>query len=333
MAKKKKRAKSRKKSSGFGRKLLWLIPIAIVITSLFVKDVTIGYYDQVNGLSGVALKTAMHDIIRDHKYLDFEESTTARYWWDNYFKDTDWSSDGYFIDMYSNERYAIYLGGTIQNREHCMPRSWWGKRDKYSSYDANGDLHNIFPSDYAANAAKGNLPLGEVGITSFDNGVSKVGNNTYPNGYRGQVFEPADEYKGDFARVYFYMITCYEDYAYDWKTDATKSMLQSVAYPGFQPWALEMLIEWNNEDPISEKEIVRNNEIYRIQGNRNPFIDCPTLVNHIWGDKKDQPFYVAEDDKINRQPQIKDLVFKFLHEYNPKLTSFITRILSTDKSA
>lgn len=314
MAKKRKKKKGRSKGSSFGKKLLWIIPLIIAIASLFIKDISIGYYDRANGLYGAALKTAMHDIIRDHECLNFDENTTARYWWDNYFKKTDWSSDGYFLDMYSNEKHTTYVGGNVQNREHCMPRSWWGKREKYSSYDANGDLHNIFPSDYSANAAKSNLPLGEVGIIKFDNGVSKVGNNTYPNGYRGQVFEPADEYKGDFARVYFYMLTCYEDYSYDWKDDAKKSMLQAEAYPGLQPWALEMLIKWNNEDPISDKEIARNNAVYKIQGNRNPFVDCPELVTHIWGDSKDQPFFISEDDKINRQPQIKDLVFSYVLE-------------------
>ncbi|MBD8347495.1 endonuclease I family protein [Dysgonomonas sp. HGC4] len=314
MAKKRKKKKGRSKGSSFGKKLLWVIPLLIAIASLFIKDISIGYYNRANGLYGAALKTAMHDIIRDHEYLNFDENTTARYWWDNYFKKTDWSSEGYFLDMYSNEKHTTYVGGNVQNREHCMPRSWWGKRDKYSSYDANGDLHNIFPSDYSANAAKSNLPLGEVGIAKFDNGVSKVGNNTYPHGYRGQVFEPADEYKGDFARVYFYMLTCYEDYSYDWKDDAKKSMLQIEAYPGLQPWALEMLIKWNNEDPISDKEIARNNAVYKIQGNRNPFVDCPELVSHIWGDSKDQPFYISEDDKINRQPQIKDLVFSYVLE-------------------
>lgn len=314
MAKKRKKKKGKSKGSSFGKKLLWVIPLLIAIASLFIKDISIGYYDRANGLHGAALKTAMHDIIRDHEYLNFDENTTARYWWDNYFKKTDWSSEGYFLDMYSNEKHTTYVGGNVQNREHCMPRSWWGKRDKYSSYDANGDLHNIFPSDYSANAAKSNLPLGEVGIAKFDNGVSKVGNNTYQNGYRGQVFEPADEYKGDFARVYFYMLTCYEDYSYDWKDDAKKSMLQIEAYPGLQPWALEMLIKWNNEDPISDKEITRNNAVYKIQGNRNPFVDCPELVSHIWGDSKDQPFFISEDDKINRQPQIKDLVFSYVLE-------------------
>lgn len=312
MAKKRKKKKGRSKGPSFGKKLLWVIPLIIAIASLFIKDISIGYYDRANGLYGAALKTAMHDIIRDHECLNFDENTTARYWWDNYFKKTDWSSDGYFLDMYSNEKHTTYVGGNVQNREHCMPRSWWGKREKYSSYDANGDLHNIFPSDYSANAAKSNLPLGEVGIIKFDNGVSKVGNNTYPNGYRGQVFEPADEYKGDFARVYFYMLTCYEDYSYDWKDDAKKSMLQAEAYPGLQPWALEMLIKWNNEDPISDKEIARNNAVYKIQGNRNSFVDCPELVSHIWGDSKDQPFFISEDDKINRQPQIKDLVFSYV---------------------
>lgn len=312
-----------KKKSGLGRKLIWIVPVIAVIIFFFFKNTSVGYYERVNGLSGAELKTAMHDIIRDHKYLDFDENTSARYWWDNYFKKTDWSSDGYFLDMYSNQKHTVYVGGNVQNREHCMPRSWWGKRSAYSSYDANGDLHNLFPSDYDANAAKSNLPLGEVGITRFNNGVSKVGSNTYPKGYRGQVFEPADEYKGDFARVFFYMVTCYEDYAFDWKAEATTSMLKTEAYPGFQPWALEMLLKWNEQDPVSDKEVARNDKVYEIQGNRNPFVDCPELANHIWGKSQNQPFYISKDDKVNRQPQLKDVAFSYFSGGNDMTDVFM----------
>lgn len=310
----KRRKKRSKKGSGIKRKLLLLLSVVCAVSFFFVKDIQIDYYKDQEGLNGAALKTAMHDLVRKHKYLNFDQNTTARYWWDNYFRKTDWHSDGYFWDMYSSEKHDKYIDGSVQSREHCMPRSWWGKREQYSSYDANGDLINLFPADYKANQAKSNLPLGEVGITKFDNGMSRVGMNTYSDGYRGMVFEPADEYKGDFARVYFYMITCYEDYAYDWRSEGLKSMLTKGTYPGFQPWALDMLLKWHRDDPVSEKERARNDEVYILQENRNPFVDYPDLAEYIWGNKTDESFALSENGKIKYQPTVSDLIHIYWNE-------------------
>lgn len=292
--------------------------VLLVVGFFFWKGNKESDYSSLNGLSGAELKTVVHNQIRDHNYLDFDENTTARYWWDNYFRKTDWNPKGYYWDMYSNNKRTAYQGGNIQNREHVMPRSWWGYRKQYSSYDANGDLHNLYPADSEANSAKSNLPLGEVGITKFNNGVSKVGNNTYANGYRGDVFEPADEYKGDFARIYFYMVTCYQDYSSQWRTDATKSMLQKGNYPSFQPWAIEMLLKWHREDPVSEKEKKRNNEVYNIQGNRNPFIDNPELAEHIWGNKKEEPFLIKSDNVSDKEND-KSMEFQSISDYLKEL--------------
>lgn len=308
MAKKRRSTRTRRKKgkSSFKRKLLFILSFIIFAGIFLLKDVEVEYYKNSDGLKGAALKTAFHDIIRNHTVLNFDQNISARYWWDNYFRKTDWHPDGYFMDMYSDKKHSEYLGGNNKAREHCMPRSWWGKRDKYSSYDANSDLHNLFPSDYKANSAKSNLPLGEVGISKFDNGVSKVGLNTYPKGYRGQVFEPADEYKGDFARVYFYMVTCYEDYSYNWREGATKSMLQKGKYPAFQPWAIEMLLKWHRNDPVSEKETARNAEVYKIQNNRNPFVDYPDLAEHIWGNKTNEPFNSSHKHPVITRNRIID---------------------------
>lgn len=324
MAKKKKRKKSKKKG-GLKKKLLLFLSLVCAIALFFIKDIQIDYYKDQDGLNGAALKSAMHDLIRKHKYLNFDQNTTARYWWDNYFNKTDWHPDGYYWDMYSSEKHKTYVDGSVQSREHCMPRSWWGKRDSYSSYDANGDLFNLFPSDYKANQAKSNLPLGEVGIARFDNGVSKVGMNTYPDGYRGIVFEPADEYKGDFARVYFYMVTCYEDYSYDWRVDGLKTMLQKGAYPGFQPWTLDMLLKWDRNDPVSEKERLRNDKVYILQENRNPFVDYPELAEYIWGDKKDQSFKIVQIGQKRYQPKVSDLVQIYWNELVDYVLKYILK--------
>ncbi len=92
------------------------------------------------------------------------------------------------------------------------------------------------------------------------------------------VFEPADEYKGDFARTYFYVVTAYQNLS--WKYTY---MVADGDYPSLQPWAIEMLLKWHRDDPVSEKELKRNEVVYSIQTNRNPFIDYPELAEYIWG--------------------------------------------------
>ena len=104
-----------------------------------------------------------------------------------------------------------------------------------------------------------------------------------------RVFEPADEYKGDFARTYFYMVTCYQDIG--WKYTY---MTQNTAYPSLQGWAIDLLLKWHREDPVSQKEIDRNDEVYRLQSNRNPYIDFPDLAEYVWGEMKGQPFEDGE---------------------------------------
>lgn len=260
------------------RKLHLIIFIVLSFSNLYA-EIPEGYYNTAEGKQKAQLKTALHNIIRNHTFLDFDKSTSI--WWYTYFKTTDWNPEGYFWDMYSNNKRATYSGG-LMNREHCMPRSWWGSSSNYSTFDANGDLVNLQPSDAAANEQKSNLPLGEVGTATYTNGVVKVGNNIFP-GYYGTVFEPADEYKGDFARVYMYMVTCYEDYSTYWHETGTMTMLNGGTYPVFKSWAINLLLKWNDEDPVSTKELNRNDGVYSIQGNRNPFVDHPELADFIWG--------------------------------------------------
>jgi hypothetical protein len=106
------------------------------------------------------------------------------------------------------------------------------------------------------------------------------------------VFEPNDEYKGDFARTYFYMVTCYEEKLADWYANSTevRATLDGNSYPGLSPWQLKMLMEWAANDPVSRKEEERNNAVFGIQNNRNPFIDYPGLEEYIWGALKDVAF-------------------------------------------
>ena len=106
------------------------------------------------------------------------------------------------------------------------------------------------------------------------------------------MFEPNDEYKGDFARTYFYMVTCYEEKIADCYQNYPESQptLDGNAYPGLSSWQLAMLMKWAKNDPVSEKEINRNNAVYGIQKNRNPFIDYPGLEEYVWGGKVNVAF-------------------------------------------
>ena len=179
------------------------------------------------------------------------------------------------------------------NIEHSVPKSWWG--DAYDEtatpltrfkYDGSYDLHHLTPSDTAANTAKSNYPLGEVDSPLFDNGVTKVGTGQ-ANGRATNLFEPADEYKGDFARMYLYFVTCYQDYS--WKSSAL-SMFAQNSYPTLNAYGQSLLLKWHRQDPVSQKEIDRNNAVYSFQGNRNPFIDYPNMVEYIWGDSTNYEF-------------------------------------------
>jgi endonuclease I len=238
-----------------------------------------GYYDSAAGLSGQQLRAALQNIIDDH-----EAVSLTSIW--SHFQTTDDKDDGTVWDMYSdnpggNPAYTYNFivdqcgnysaEGDCYNREHSFPKSWFNDEMPMVT-----DLFHIYPTDGYVNGQRGNYPFGEVTIASWTstNG-SKVGNCSF-TGYSGTVFEPIDEYKGDFSRTYFYMMTRYMDQVDTWNSDM-------LAGDDLAPWAKEMLIEWNANDPVSQKEMDRNNSVYQIQNNRNPFIDHPEYTNEIWG--------------------------------------------------
>lgn len=234
------------------------------------------YYSSAIGKQGAALKTALFHIIEPHTQLNYLGLSTT-------FRSTDFHPSGYFWDMYSDTKRSSWFG---LNREHCLPKSWYGVSG--GSEDASpigSDIHNLYPSDQQVNSEKSNFPLGVAGnspVLSQFNSRCKVGLSTF-QGYSGMVFEPSDEYKGDFARTYMYMVTRYENYHNVWQSTGTASMLQRNTYPVFNPYAVKLLMDWHRKDPVSKKEIDRNNVIFTLQRNRNPFIDLPLLAEYVWG--------------------------------------------------
>lgn len=249
-----------------------------------------GYYSSLNGKSGQNLKNAIHELVRPHTKL-----TYSSLW--NYFPQTDAypeqvNNRTLVWDMYSdneNIQKYWYFGGTRGlNREHSVPKSWWNSPSNVEAYEAGTDIMHLFPSDGEANSAKSNYPLGEVNTSlqvKFSNGVSTVGYPSISGSSTNYVFEPDDEYKGDFARVYFYMATCYQDYT--WKYTY---MFNNSSYLTLNQYARDLLIKWHNNDPVSEKERDRNEAVYLIQGNRNPFVDDPNLADYIWGNKMGETY-------------------------------------------
>lgn len=191
--------------------------------------------------------------------------------------------------VYNTNKCGNYRDvGDCYNREHSMPNSWWGGEND-TCYT---DLFHLYPTDGKVNGIRGNNPFGEVGsnYTTYSsskcNGLGKHGNSGF-SGYTGPVYEPDDMYKGDFARTYFYMACRYMPKINDWSSD----MLAGNSYPVFTTWATNLLLKWHRNDAVSEKETTRNEAVYGIQHNRNPFIDHPEFVEYIWGNQKTTPWY------------------------------------------
>lgn len=263
-----------------------------------LADMPRDYYpNSLEGKNGAELKTELHNLLKNHTRLPYgsrDYNQIACTW--TVFKKSDVRPNGKVWDMYSNNSYNFSNGAGAtkgMNIEHSVPKSWWG--DAYDEtatpltrfkYDGSYDLHHLTPSDATANTAKSNYPLGEVDSPLFDNGVTKVGTGQ-ANGRATNLFEPADEYKGDFARMYLYFVTCYQDYS--WKSSAL-SMFAQNSYPTLNAYGQSLLLKWHRQDPVSQKEIDRNNAVYSFQGNRNPFIDYPNMVEYIWGDSTNYEF-------------------------------------------
>ena len=252
-----------------------------------------GYYVTAQGLSGYALKTELYNIIKDHNAQGYSAIWN---FYDSSARDTYFENDNSILDMYSekpngsdsynytavSDQCGNYSGeGGCYNREHSFPKSWFGGTIE----PMNSDVHHIYATDGYVNSKRSNFPFGEVASASFTstNG-SKLGSAASSLNYSGTVFEPIDEFKGDFARAYFYMATRYENVIGTWQTKTTSSnaVLNGSSNQVFESWVVAMLLNWHNSDPVSQMELDRNQAAFEFQGNRNPYIDHPEFVEMIW---------------------------------------------------
>lgn len=264
--------------------------LLIFVVNCFASTAQIptGYYNDAIGKHGYELKAALAHIIDGHQVVPFSGMEV------NYpLTDCDPEQDSLLIDIYGGCRFDVSQTGSncyadsciCYDKEHLFCQSWMGGAAN-SSCPSFSDYHHIFPCDGGINRARGNMYFGEVqhpnkeyrlgskyGPMSF---ASQQGNEVPQS---GSAFDPMDEYKGDIARALFYVAT-----RYMFEDEGFSTEYAMNDHSQLRPWAVEMLLNWCVADPVSEKEMARNNAIYNIQHNRNPYIDHPELVNMIFGD-------------------------------------------------
>ena len=247
-----------------------------------------GYYNTATG-SGYTLKTQLYNKIKVQTVLSYDALWTTYATSD---RDNQYENDNTIIDIYTENPFGVdpvifnYItnqcGSASQancyNREHIVPQSVFNSASPMVS-----DAHFIPPVDGTVNTLRSNNPHGNVATaTSTTLNGSKSGTSAVP-GYTGTVFEPLNEFKGDIARMYFYFATRYENTVASYVFD----MFNGTSNQVFTTHFLNMLITWHNQDPVSAREIARNNAIYNRQNNRNPFIDHPEYVGMIWSTTSD----------------------------------------------
>jgi endonuclease I/chitodextrinase len=274
----------------------------LILSSIAFAQIPTGYYDTATA-TGYTLKTQLKTIIAVDNIVSGSTGYANLYTtYQTSDIDTFYENDGTILDMYSEkpsgtdpynfsktatQRCGNYTAeGDCYNREHIIPQSFFNQLSPMRN-----DAHFITPTDGKVNGYRSNYPHGMVGtldvppsgITNPTANGSKLGNGSnsgYAAGYSGTVFEPIDEFKGDIARMYFYFATKYQDQLTTWGN--TYPMFDGSNNKVFTTTFLNILLAWNALDPVSNREIIRNNAIYNNQGNRNPYIDHPEYVNRVW---------------------------------------------------
>ncbi len=295
------------------KKTFFVLLAALVTINIFAKDVTPEdqlptYYQSLNGQSGKNLWDAVHSItLVGYSSLGYDGLWAA-------FKTTDVYPTGHaragqIWDMYSDCEFKKQCGSysvecDCYNREHSIPKSWWGGETS----NQGCDIFHLVPTDGKVNGMRSNYAFGEVGTASYNYDGSKLGmgktietKNTIAGDITAsapdKVFEPVDEYKGDFARGYFGTLLHWTSVSMTRGEGAEifSSSKNASGNWGLTKYGIALLLKWHRQDPVSQKEIDRNNGIQKTQGNRNPFIDYPELAEYIWGAHAGEVFTISSE--------------------------------------
>ncbi len=286
-------------------RLLLLLALAAATAQAQGPNHSGTYYRKADGQQGAALKTALHRIIRNPNVVTYGNGLKMGY------IRTDTRPDGFLRDFYSDstayvpgsDMAAGQYEGFNYNREHTVCQSWFKSVSPMYS-----DIVMVIPTDGYINSRRNDNPFGEVTdqtaqVKTSAHGYSKWGaprkGLIFPDSIEKvvtTVFEPNDEVKGDIARIYFYMATCYEDRATTFVNGTGRNVFnaQGTPYEPLQPWVMDMMIRWSAIDPVDSIETARNDSVFAVQGNRNPFVDYPGLEDYVWGDRRDVPFVYGD---------------------------------------
>jgi endonuclease I len=290
------------------RRLILLTTILLLTISAIAKPVTSAaslpaYYKDIDGKSGKTLFDAVHAVAKvGYSSLGYDGLWSA-------YQYTDLRDNGYVWDMYSDCTWKSLSSNRCgnysdecdcYNREHSIPKSWYGGKTS----GPGCDIFHLVPTDGKVNGMRSSYAYGEVGSADYNkhgnklgtaksititNGNTIAGNEGASVSCSGTVFEPRNEYKGDFARGYFGTMIKWANGDYTAFTSGDGSKMFSSNYNtgsfGLTKYGVALLMKWHRQDPVSQKEIDRNNGIQQTQGNRNPFIDYPYLAEYIWGEK------------------------------------------------
>ena len=296
------------------KRTLLFVFCSFIALAMMAKTVTPAaslptYYQQIDGKAGKTLFDAVQKVTKTgYSSLGYDGLWTA-------FKTTDKKSNGQVWDMYSNCNWTF---GSDQcgsysnecdcyNREHSIPKSWFGG----STSGPGCDIFHLVPTDGKVNGMRSNYAFGEVSSASYTyDGAKKgsaksitiTGGNTIAGNTgttisaSGTVFEPRDEYKGDFARGYMGSLLRWageKAFTTGEGSDIFTTTFTTGSF-GLTKYGVALLMKWHRQDPVSKKEIDRNNGIQQTQGNRNPFIDYPYLAEYIWGEKAGETLYLED---------------------------------------
>jgi endonuclease I len=250
--------------------------VILLLTTDLYSQIPQGYYDAAENKADQALRDALHNIIDDHQRFSYTSSGIDT--WDILKEaDADPNNPNNVLLIYTRESVdgdQEYASGNGWNREHV----WAKSRGDFGTQPPEGtDVHNLRASNIDVNTTRWNY--------AFDDCTSNSCYVTYGNYYNSSVFEPRDEDKGDVARIIFYMDVRYEGDSGEEDlemVDYTPSTSSKLPYHGVR----STLLQWHQEDPVDDFERNRNDVIYYYQGNRNPFIDHPNLVDYLWGEQQ-----------------------------------------------
>ena len=245
------------------------------------------YASSLNGLKKEQLKAALHKLMDKKNVLPYGGGGKGT-WWGFWYTDRNPQTNECY-NRYSDKKFFFESTNTGRaiggmNIEHSFPKSWWGGHKN----DAWCDLYNLYPSDSKANSSKSNFVMGVVVNVKEEagEGYDKVGTG-YADGKLVNMWEPGDRFKGEFSRSYMYMATTYQNLSF---VSEGAKQLQTGAYPTLKKWSSDLFRQWSKNDRVDEMEIKRNEAVYKIQNNRNLFIDYPNLAEYVWGDSMDVEF-------------------------------------------